>query len=273
MSEYVGRIVLNENLEELESFHGGWLEGVIHSSRCPGDKVENEDSVGLMIFEDFALAVVSDGLGGHKGGAAASKLAVGTLNQAALHWRKQDPKERIERREMILQAIESAHAEIKAMGIGAGTTISVAEVTSSWVRFYSLGDSFGLLMGGMGTLKFKNVEHSPVGYCLEAGAITEDDVIGHPASGVVLNALGIDPIRMEISQELELAKRDHILLASDGLTDNLKHSVICEDLRRGSMEEKMAKLVDGAHLQMSKDKGKPDDLTMVLIRLADEEGA
>lgn len=219
------------------------------------------------------MVIVADGLGGHKGGATASKMAVSILGEAAKKWQLTSVEERLPRREMVLAAFEKAHNDIKALGLGAGTTLTVAEVTPETVRFYNAGDSFGLLMGGMGTLKFKNVEHSPVGYCLEAGAITEQEVIGHPAAGVVLNALGIDPVRVEITQEMELARRDHILLASDGLTDNVLNSQICDDLRRGSLEEKMSKLVDGARLQMSKEKGKPDDLTMVLVRLADEDSA
>ncbi|MCC7405115.1 MAG: protein phosphatase 2C domain-containing protein [Bdellovibrionales bacterium] len=267
MSQRIGRAIYNENCEQLEEYNSPWIEGVIQSVQSPSDKIENEDSAGVLIYDDFAIAMVADGLGGHLGGAQASRLAIETLAQKLDEWTGLTEANRPPRRETILGGIEAAHEAIKALNVGGGTTLTLAEVTKGWVRFYNAGDSFGMLASQWAILRYKNVEHSPVGYCLEAGAISEEEVIGHPASGIVLSALGIDPVRIEMSSQIPLGRRDQILLASDGLSDNVRPSEICGLLRTGSPSEKLAGLVKAARLQMGLEKGKPDDLTLVLLVL------
>jgi serine/threonine protein phosphatase PrpC len=264
------RAFLNELLIDREPFLPGWLDGLVYTSRCPVDKKHNEDCAGYYHSDDFAVVLVADGLGGHKGGGQASRLVVETIQACIEQWEKKPKKERSSRREMLMEAIELSHRRIHDLGLEAGTTLTMAEVMPNTIRFYNIGDSCSLLMTERGFIKYRNVEHSPVGYCLEAGVMKESEVIGHPASGVVLNALGIEPFHVEISQELELKPEDMVLLASDGLTDNVLAGQISDDLRRGDLGEKVSRLSHAAHSQMSQKKGKPDDLTIVLFRLADE---
>ncbi|HKV39736.1 MAG TPA: protein phosphatase 2C domain-containing protein, partial [Blastocatellia bacterium] len=45
----------------------------------PGGRGENQDAFGSLLLDDAACWVVADGLGGHRGGAVASRLAVDTI--------------------------------------------------------------------------------------------------------------------------------------------------------------------------------------------------
>lgn len=263
----IKRALLNDTLDSIESFQTDWIEATLFSKVSPHEKEINEDSCLVLLNDEFALCAVADGLGGHKGGGTASKIVI---EEILSHFEKNIPKgERLnsQLRAGVMDSVSSAHQKIKALGIGAGTTISIAAITQSAVQFFNVGDSLTLLSGGLGLHKFKNVEHSPLGYGIEAGYMNESEILGHPSVGVVLNALGIEPFRMEVSQEIELAKRDYIVIASDGLTDNMVYSKISEEIRRGSSLEKMEKLVKESSERMSTSLGKPDDLSIILLQL------
>ncbi len=267
--ELRGRQFYNQHLDDIAIFSKDWLEAVISTTMCPVNKLENEDSCFVIENGEFSCVAVADGLGGHKGGGLASRLAISILNETLNIYEASPQSERLPIREVILDAIDRSHVEIQALGIGAGTTLTMAILTRKSVRFFNVGDSCSMLIGGMGTLKFKNIEQSPVGYGLEGGFLTEDQVVGHAASGIVLNALGLSPLRIEVSQEFELARRDSILLSSDGLTDNLAYSRIGEIVGRGTLSEKIRRLKQEATEQMGNEKGKPDDLTMILLKVRD----
>jgi protein phosphatase len=70
---------------------------------------------------------------------------------------------------------------------------------------------------------------------------------------------------------LQLAPRDTVLLASDGLFDNLYIDEIVDTIRSGPLAVAADRLVDRVHARMhgagtADQPCKPDDLTVVLFR-------
>ena len=69
---------------------------------------------------------------------------------------------------------------------------------------------------------------------------------------------------------MELAKRDTLLLASDGLSDNLHMSEIFAMMRRGQLAGNLDDIVKLAQARMMRQSqhapGKADDLSVVMFR-------
>jgi PPM family protein phosphatase len=217
------------------------------------------------------VLAVADGLGGHVGGERASRLAAEaiqkSLQEAAPGAETAEP---VELRTAILNGIEAANDKVRNLGTGAATTMALVEIQDRTIRPYHVGDSAILVTGQRGKLKLQTIPHSPIGYAVEAGLMKEEDAIHHEARHVISNVIGSDSMRIEIGPPIEMAPRDTLLLASDGLFDNLLPDEIVEAVRRGPLDEAVSELVETAQQRMATKNGsapcKPDDLTVIAYR-------
>ena len=84
------------------------------------------------------------------------------------------------------------------------------------------------------------------------------------------NFIGTEQMHIDVGAPVLLSKRDTVLLASDGLTDNLHFDEIIELARKGPLDSAMKAIVDRAGHRMRPDSdtlpNKPDDLTVMLFR-------
>jgi serine/threonine protein phosphatase PrpC len=82
--------------------------------------------------------------------------------------------------------------------------------------------------------------------------------------------LGAPDMRIEVGSQLPIAPRDTLLLASDGLSDNLRTEEIVALLRTGPLEAACDRLAELARARMHApgegEPCKPDDLTFVAFR-------
>ncbi len=230
--------------------------------REPDKGSENEDCLlVLSVDADRTVLAVADGLGGHSGGGAASRIALEQLAQAIRAAVEGDR----ELRDGILDGFEAGNREILALGTGAATTLVVVEIVSETLRTYHVGDSAVIQIGGRGKLKLQTIMHSPTGYAVESGMLSEKDARVHEERHVVSNIVGSRGMRIDIGPIHPIACRDTVLLASDGLFDNLDPVAIGEILRKGPLPAAMTELVARCRERM-KSGGKPDDLTVVTWR-------
>ena len=155
-------------------------------------------------------------MGGERGGAAAAQRAVESL---AEYVRRDRGGHSL--RSAVLDGIEAANHAVCDTVVGGMTTLAALTVDGRRVRPYHVGDSAILVFGQQGKLKLQTVAHSPVGFALEAGVLDEEEAMHHEDRHVVSNVLGAADMRIEMGSELALARRDTVLLASDGLLDNL----------------------------------------------------
>jgi serine/threonine protein phosphatase PrpC len=103
---------------------------------------------------------------------------------------------------------------------------------------------------------------------VEAGMLDEQDAMRHEERHIVSNFVGMAGMRIELGPSTEIAPFDTLLVASDGLTDNLPLQQIVETIRKGPLQAAARRLADLAHRRMTGDAQpcKPDDLTFVLFR-------
>ena len=77
-------------------------------------------------------------------------------------------------------------------------------------------------------------------------------------------------MRIEIGSGLALAARDSLLLASDGLFDNIELAEIVACIRCGRLEDSARRLLEVCVQRMRSpaagEPSKPDDLSFVLFR-------
>lgn len=244
----------------------------LFSRRSHLKESENEDAAAVLVVseETFVLAV-ADGAGGMRAGARASQTAIDELARLVRESSDSDGL-----REAILKAFDCANRGILEAGVGAGTTFAVALVENGAVRFFHVGDSMIVLMGQRGRIRYQTTVHSPVGYAVESGLLDEKDAMHHADRHLVSNIVGSEDMAVEMGPSIRLRPYDTLLLASDGLFDNLHLHEIIERSRKGPLlrvvgglaEESLRRMVDPAPGQPSK----PDDLTIVAFRLGRSRG-
>lgn len=244
----------------------GRLVAVI-SQRSPNKETANEDAAAVIPWGDeAAVLVVADGLGGAALGEEASALAVRRIRLAI---GQADPAH-VLLRSAILNGIEAANRDILDLGRGAATTLAVIEISGHTIRPYHVGDSGIMAFGQRGKVKLQTTAHSPVGYGIEAGLINETDAMHHEDRHVVSNVVGAADLRIEIGSEKSLAQRDTVLLASDGLFDNLHVREIIDLARKGPVDKACSKLHAIARQRMTEPAegvpSKADDLTIIVCR-------
>ena len=240
----------------------------IFSKRSPEKDTPNEDAVAIIpTGVDSGVLAVADGLGGAPAGRQASSLAIQCLANAV----KEAGHGELAIRGAILNGFEAANEEVLALALGAATTLTVAEFDGRQVRHYHVGDSFFLLTGQRGKIKMQSIPHSPVGYAVESGLLDETDAMHHEERHMISNVIGSSDMRIEVGTAVELAPRDTLLLASDGLSDNLHMPEIVECIRKGSLDKISPKLAKLATERMEGredgEPSKPDDLTFAIFRL------
>lgn len=248
---------------------GRGMAAVFSAGRPDGEGV-NEDSAALIpLDEGSAVLAVADGLGSTPLADHAASLAVRSLVEAL----QRVERERSVLRTAILNGIERASQAVARLGTGAATTLTVAEIQENAVRSYHVGDSLLLVVGQRGRIKFQSVAHSPVGFAFESGLLDEREALHHEDRHLVSNVLGARDMRIEMGPVLHLAARDTLLLASDGLSDNLSEHEIVERARKAPLDEAARRLVADARRRMTAptpgEPSKPDDLTLIVFRLDD----
>lgn len=228
----------------------------------------NEDSAAVIpVNEDYLVLIVADGVGGMAGARRASNLTVETVGAAV---QSIDETTGTKLRTAILDGIEAANQAVLDLGNRSASTLALAEIGPGYIRTYHVGDSILLLCGQRGRVKLQTTPHSPVGFAMEAGLIDENEALQHNELNLVFNVIGSADMRIEIGSELPIAARDTLLIASDGLTDNVRQEESVEIIRKGSIEKAVIGLTEIAQNRMITEApgrpSKPDDFTAILFR-------
>ena len=209
---------------------------------CMGEIIQTDDDcIGV-----FALA---DGMGGHKKGEVASKIAVESIidflkeNISQSGGIKMDYLD-----DIIKQGYNYANKKIYTKALednsceGMGTTLVVAVIYKNDVIMANVGDSRGYLLKGDNFRKITK-DHSVVEELVNAHLITEEEARSHPRRNQITRAMGAEEIIIVDIFREKVEKDDILLLATDGLTgcvedESIKNIIeqdkdikeICQDL-------------------------------------------
>jgi serine/threonine protein phosphatase PrpC len=180
----------------------------------------NEDTY---VAEDplFALA---DGMGGHRGGEVASRIAIETLERLFATGEGTLPELVREANRAVFERSMSDRAVS-----GMGTTLTVAVLEGDRVRLAHVGDSRAYLLRD-GELRQVTEDHTLVQRMVTEGELTEVEAEVHPHRNILIRVVGVEP-NVDVD-ELEMTPRpgDRLLLCSDGLHDMLSNQHIARIL-------------------------------------------
>jgi serine/threonine protein phosphatase PrpC len=240
---------------------------VAFTERAPDKDTENEDTVAVIPWgPESVVLVVADGAGGLPAGKRASMTAVSSLAEAL----SVAMSETVVLRTAILDGIEAANEAVKRLSNGSATTLTVVTIEGQIARAYQIGDSEALVVGQRGRVKLQTTAHSPTGFAVEAGFLDEREALHHAERHLVSNFLGTSDMSIDIGAPAKLRPRDTVLLASDGLTDNVHLDEIIEHIRKGPADVAVDAVVELARKRMQSNNGKepskPDDLSLIVYR-------
>jgi serine/threonine protein phosphatase PrpC len=200
---------------------------------CTGSRDHNEDCVGVEHVGPHWCMVVSDGAGGHRDGALASRLVV---DRILAGFRSRPPTDSQDLSELMLDAHDGIVAAQRASGITdraramhATAVVLLIDAGSGLALWGSVGDSrLYLLRGGRASALTR--DDSMLQWMVDSGLWQAEQLKEHPQRNHLLAALGADE-RFEPHVNAEpfaLLDRDAFLLCSDGWW----HSVEDGDLGR-----------------------------------------
>ncbi|MGZ5302174.1 MAG: Stp1/IreP family PP2C-type Ser/Thr phosphatase [Actinomycetota bacterium] len=168
----------------------------------------NEDSY----LVEPPLYAVADGMGGARGGAVASSMALDKVEE--LFHRGKGP---------LGELIRSANRAVFERSVsdrnvsGMGTTLTAATVDEQGAHLGHVGDSRAYLLRA-GSLRQLTDDHTLVNRMVKAGEITEQEAGVHPHRNVLTRSVGTEPEVDVDEEDVPLIDGDRLLLCSDGLT-------------------------------------------------------
>jgi serine/threonine protein phosphatase PrpC len=215
------------------------------------------------IVPEMGLYLLADGMGGARGGARASQLAVECVA---------DVLERSPHRDAaaLLGAVEEANQRVLSEAArdprleGMGTTlVAVLETNPHDLAIASVGDSRAYLFHN-GELRTVTEDQTWVQEVGKPLGLNDESLKSHPMRHVLTMAVGVGiTIRIRY-YAVELDSHDVMMLSSDGLHGVIGEGRIGEILANdSSLEAKCRALIGAAH-----ENGSPDNITVVLIRIA-----
>jgi serine/threonine protein phosphatase PrpC len=261
------RLYTGESDVEIHSFESPLGSIAIAIAACAEKSGANEDAAAIIpLNSDGLILAVADGVGGAPAARKAANLAVENLRESLRNVENEDARVRT----TVLDGIEITNQNLLDQKTGSATTLIVADIRDRLVRTYHVGDSSAWVVGQRGAIKMQTTPHSPVGFAVEAGLIDEAEALNHDELHIISNVMGSNDMRIEIGTQMPLAARDTLLLASDGLFDNVLQSEIVGIIRKGPVAEAITELWKLARQRMDgseKDKpSKPDDFSAILFR-------
>ena len=244
-------------------------------------RANNQDRFVVKQYDCGAvLGVVCDGMGGAHGGETASATAVkafvetvDALMESIGAGDRKPPKNRIA--ECLVEAVCKANDQVfeeserDAALSGMGTTLVSSLIYGSRIYTVNVGDSRMYLVDS-GNIVQVTHDHSYVQYLVDIGKLTSEEAESSANKNIITRAIGTeDDIEPDVYlTEVKSPGADiHVLLCTDGLSNQLTRDEICgivaaESGDGGSAERAVGKLIDAAN-----EHGGADNITAVLITL------
>ncbi len=230
----------------------------------------NEDSGGIFQnLDGHRLAIVADGMGGHRAGDVASGMTLLELKKQWENTKGITTADKAEKwlKENILKvnSLLYDHAQNNSECDGMGTTIVAALSTEHFATVANIGDSRCYLLNESG---FKQVteDHSLVNELVRFGQITKEDAEHHPRKNVLLRALGTEEnVEMDI-KTIMFEEGDYLLLCSDGLSNKVNELELKEILANDAdLEQKAEKLIS-----LANEYGGEDNITLAIVEFSEQ---
>lgn len=219
---------------------------------------ENQDAAwaGSRVF------LVADGMGGHRGGGLAARIAIDTFRELV--------DDEAPEQDQVRQALDAADHSIAVRGAadpecaGMGTTlvglVLVEDLPDMYWLAFNIGDSRLYRLHGA-HLHQVTVDHSHVQELFDSGMIGHDQMRSHPRRHVITRSLGALSDDGADFWLIPAAPPERWLLCTDGLSGEVSDDQIELVLRRSAAPGDAAR----ALVQLALDEGGRDNVTVVVV--------
>lgn len=236
-------------------------------------RIVNEDGAAVFTLPGgILLAVIADGMGGHRGGDYASSTAIKVIgeefmklkdvgNYEEMNW-SEWLKEKIYYVNRLLFNYASDNEELKGMG----TTLDTVLIHGRSCLISHIGDSRVYSIDAE-DIHQVTTDHSYVNVLIDSGEITEEEAAIHPRRNWIIKALGSERTIEPDFFSFNLKENSYLLICTDGLSNKVDEASMKDILLATStLREKTEALVNLANKM-----GGEDNISVILLHPSDQE--
>lgn len=224
---------------------------------------ENQDAYGHAHTSEASVFIVADGMGGAKGGASASAIAIDQILKGVF------TEDAIVTEGSLRQALvgtnQVLHAESKLSEelTGMGTTAVVLAFVAEQLIVGHVGDSRAYMLRS-GKLTRLTRDHTLVQELVDTGAIEQDDAKAHPIAHMLTRSLGpAEQVEGDVITFYDsIQEGDLFLLCCDGLYNLVTDPEIEESLKTKTPQAAAESLVD-----LALERGGNDNITVEIVQV------
>lgn len=234
-----------------------------------GQREQNQDRMTGFNSPFGAVYLVADGMGGHKGGAEASRMVAESFSRHLMASPASSPPQ-----DALTLAVRLANLEVlekgrsgnpEFEGMGSTVVIALVQETSNGMELITahVGDS-RIYLRRDDKLTLLTKDHTQVQWLIDSNALDEAGARNHPDASVLTRAMGHSTdLQVDITGPIPLLEGDIILLCSDGLSGFANGEDIDRTVAQNPDPTKCAnKLV-----QLALASGSNDNITVQILRI------
>ena len=244
----------------------------------------NEDRYSITAYQvspedrtPSVLAILADGIGGHRAGEVAAQLAIENITKFIANSPTDKPAliltQALTHTNQLILNFANANPALTGMG----TTCVCAWVIGKQLYAASVGDSRLYLQRAEHLIRL-TTDHTWVQEALTQGTLTPEQARSHPNAHIIRRFLGSlnaiqpdlrlrlhpaeDDTQSEANQGLLLIPGDRLMLCTDGLTDLVTDGELLNILRSKQLDQIPTQLVD-----LANQRGGHDNITVVILEV------
>ena len=218
------------------------------------------------------LLMVADGMGGHRRGDVASRIAVQAVARTLLPLltSETDIARAIYHNELraaigIANQAIIEEAQLHPECEGMGTTLSLAIADGRTLHVANAGDSRAYIVNAREIYQVTR-DHSLVQEMVDRGELSPDDARHHPRKNVITMALGVyDEVTPDIGC-LTMERSDSILLCCDGLINHVED----DEIQRVVVETSDPQTACDILVALANKGGGTDNISVIIARAPEQ---
>jgi len=211
--------------------------------------------------DDLGLYVVADGMGGHRGGEVASRVAIESIQKYCGENRQDPARDQLDKginlacREIYRQSLENEELS------GMGTTVAAILFQADAVFIGQVGDSRVYLMNQSGIWQVTE-DHSLLNEEIRAGRLAAGQVSSYQFKNVITRSVGYENyVNVDIYRR-QVSIGDRYLLCTDGLSGLLEIQEISAEIEQSGPEKGLTNLISIAN-----SRGGDDNITALICEV------
>lgn len=233
-------------------------KGLIRSNNEDAFRVYSNNGDYPVVF------ILADGMGGHRKGELASRIAVDYAYEKISELIK-DAASIQDTTDLLVDIVEKANVKVYLGALedpenkGMGTTLTITAIFENTLIVAHVGDCRAYLLRKNSLMRI-TVDHTLVQELVDSENITQAQAMSHPKRHILTRALGVPEYMTADCYSVALEKSDRILLCSDGLYGFIPESVIKTILKK----ERNPAIVAQKLVAYANSTGGEDNITVIV---------